>query len=262
MRRLLLSALAVLACAAPAPSGQSTAKEQRGLKGPVKSVRTKWHTTPWGRDEIPDTARTFDMEITFDREGRKMEESRYDPGGKLESRKVYTYEAGVTTIVSYNADGTVVSRAVWKEEFDRARGTLRQTITEEKMSTGDAFSSERFNQYDARGRMIESLYYREVGKLRARTTVRFGDDGVLEEAVTYDGAGVVCSRNERSPEGTRSFSRGRGGALVLTEVWWRPVCKESDTYGNCRRETFRRTVIKAGKAEEVVDVVNRTFTYY
>ena len=262
MRRLLLSTLAILACAAPAPSRQSTAKELRGLKGPVKTVRTKWRTAPWGRVETPDTARTFDVEITFDREGRKMEESRYDPVGKIESRKVYTYEADVTTIVSYNPDGTVLSRAVWKEEFDRVRGTLRQTVTEERVTTGDAFSYERFNQYDARGRMIESLYYRGGGTLRARTTVRFGADGVLEEAVTYDGAGVVCSRNERSPEGTRAFVRGRGGALVLTEVWWRPVCKESDSYGNCQRETNKKTVIKAGKAEEVVDVVSRTFTYY
>jgi hypothetical protein len=202
------------------------------------------------------------VEITFDREGRKMEESRYDPGGGLESRKVYTYEAGTTTIVSYNPDGTVFSRDVWKEEFDRARGTRRQTVTEERVTTGDTFSFERFNQYDARGRMIESLHYDGGGKLRARTTVRFGADGVLDELVTYDGAGAVLSRNVRSPEGTRVFSRGRGGALVLTEVWWRPVCKESDAYGNCERETSRRTITKAGKEEEVVDVVNRTFTYY
>ena len=52
MRRLLLSTLAVLACAAPAPSGQSTAKELRGLKGPVKTVRTKWRTAPSGRVEM------------------------------------------------------------------------------------------------------------------------------------------------------------------------------------------------------------------
>src|SRR3712207_4602991 len=113
MRQPLLLSLALFACAAPAFSQESSDREKMGFKGPVKSVRTQ-SADP-----------RINHGVTFDREGRKVEDAFYEPDGKPYRRRVFTYGAGGVTEESFGADGKLLERVVRKEEFDGARGTSR-----------------------------------------------------------------------------------------------------------------------------------------
>lgn len=75
-----------------------------GLKGPAKSVRTKWYRSVQG--EPAGGAPLFEYEVTLDREGRKVERVHYTPDGMLQLREVFTYDDTGTTEVSYRHDGT------------------------------------------------------------------------------------------------------------------------------------------------------------
>ncbi len=249
MRLLLFLSSALFACAVPALSQEVSDREEVGFKRPVKTVRTK------SADPV------VNYEITFDREGRKVEDAYSEPDGKLYRRRVFTYGVGRSTEESYGPDGKLLDRFVRKDEFDRARGTSRTTVTGE-VNGNSVLYTEMVNKYDSLGRLIESSSYDEERKLQSRSTRRFDADGGLGEFVLYNSAGSVLQRYERVPEGMRIFLYGNDGALISTETRRRQVCEESDRYGNCKRGTTARSINKADKVEEVTTLTTHTFTYH
>jgi hypothetical protein len=67
-------------------------REKEGLLGPVHTVRTHVTKLP-AKIARPDTSgRTLEQMITYDSEGRKIEETNYAEGGDIASRKVYFYD--------------------------------------------------------------------------------------------------------------------------------------------------------------------------
>lgn len=249
MRLILFLSSALFACAVPALSQEASDREKMGFKGPVKTARTQ-SANP-----------VVNYEITFDKEGRKVEDAYYEPDGKLYRRRVFTYDAGRSTEESYGPDGKLLDRIVKKDEFDRAHGTSRTMITGE-INGNSALYTEMVDKYDSLGRLIESSSYGQEGKLQSRSTRRFDADGELGEFVLYNSEGSVLQRYERVSEGMRVFLYGNDGALVSTETRRRQVCEESDQYGNCKRGTTARSINKAGKVEEVTTVTTHTFTYH
>lgn len=256
MRLLLFLSLAILACAAPVLSQGVSEKEQMGLKGPVKSVRTKWYRSVQG--EPAGGAPLFEYEVTLDREGRKVERVHYTPDGMLQLREVFTYDDTGTTEVSYRHDGTFRHKLVTqKEVFDEGRRSGRVIVT-----SPDGYYSEHVNKYDDRGRRVESSAHDREGKLQRRSVRTLAADGGYQEFLVYDGAGVLLRKQVRVAEGEQFFIYGADGALVSTETRRRPICKESDAHGNCTSETVTKSVSKGGKVEEITEIIRRTFTYY
>lgn len=249
MRRLLFLSLAILACAVPALSQESSDREKFGYKGPVKSVRV--------RSANP----RMNYELTFDREGRQVEQLYYGDDGRPDMRIVFTYGAGGRTEERYGPDGRLHQRTVKKVEFDKARGTSRTTFTYE-LSGSSPNSSTIIDKYDSLGRLVEGSSYDGAGKLKSRSTWKYGADGRLEEFVFYDDAGSVLRRTVEMPEGSRTFVYGKDGVLTSTEMQGRQVCEESDPYGNCVRDKAARTIDRAGRVEHVNIMATRTFTYY
>ena len=256
MRQLLFLSLALFACGALASAQDVPEKERMGLKGPVKTVRTKSYRSVQG-EPAPD-APLFDYEVTFDREGRQVEKVHYTTDGTLQLREVFTYDAAGTTETSYHHDGTFRHKLFkQKEEFDEGRRTGRMVVT-----SPDGFYSEHVNKYDDRGRWVESSAYDRGGKLKHRSVRTLAADGVYQEFLVYDGAGILLRKQVRGADGEQFFNYRADGALVSTETRQRQVCKESDSHGNCRRETFTKSVNKGGRVEEVTEVILRTYTYY
>jgi hypothetical protein len=256
VRLLLLLSLAVLACAAQASAQETSEKEQMGLKGPVKTIRTKWYRSVQG--EPAGDAPLYEYEVTLDREGRKVEETHYKPDGKLWQREVVTYDAAGRTEVSYNPDGTVQQRVIrQKEEFDKEHRTGRVVVT----GHDGALNTEFVNKYDARGRRVEGFTYDREGKLQSRSVWKFGADGEFQEFLFYNGAGAVLLKLVRVAEGMQLLNYDDRGALVSTEIRRQQVCKESDAYGNCKSMTATKSVGKGGMVEEVTEIISRTYTY-
>ena len=261
MRQLLCLSLLFFACAAPALSQETSDREQRGFKGLVKTVRTKSEGLAQAMSAPGKVVPEINQETTFDRDGRKVEEARYEPDGKLYRRSVFTYDDGVKTEESYKPDGTLRHRIITKKEFDKARGTSRTMVTGEMIGDGK-FYSEMVNKYDSQGRLVEGSSFDREGKLQGRSVWRYGAGGGIEEFVYYDGAGAVRRRTVWIPEGARTFVYGDDGALVSTETQRRQVCEESDQYGNCKRATTAQSINRGGKVEEFTVVTTYTFTYH
>jgi hypothetical protein len=256
MKALALLSLAFIICAARASAQGIPDKESMGLKGPVKTVRTKIHTATQGGTAAD--ARLSDSEHTFDREGRAVEKVYYNPDGTVWQREVFTYDDAGRTGVVYGADGTIRQRVfTQKEEFDKEHRTGRKVISGEGMAY-----SEFINKYDERGRWLEGFAYDREGKLKSRSVNRYGADGRLQEFLHYNGAGTVLLKYVIVPEGTQVYTYDDGGVLVSAETRRRDVCKESDPYGNCKSQTAAWTVTKGGKVEEVTHTTTRSFTYY
>ncbi len=261
MRLLLLLSSVIFACAAPALSQETSDREQWGYKGPVKTVRTKTEGLTQSQAAPGRTFPEVNHGLTFDRDGRKVEDAFYEQDGTVSRRRVYTYDADVVTEESYGPDGRLLERVVKKDEFDKARGTSRTTFTREL--GGKSFVSTVMKQrYDSRRRLVESSSFDSEGVLQSRSTWRYGANGGLEEFVFYDGAGSVNRRTVWVPEGARTFVYGDDGALVSTETQRRQVCEDSDHYGNCKRGTTANTIDRAGKIEQFNVISTRSFTYY
>lgn len=264
MRLLATLLLSVLGCAAaPASFRVASDREDMGLKGPVRSVREKWVGVPRGEPKSPGDGWAFDTLTLFDRQGRKASEESYDPEGKSWGRSVFTRQDGWSTETRYHADGMLFQRLVIRERFDKASGTLRTTVTVTMGDYEGAPHSETIERHGPREWRAESSYFLPDGRLASRSTTRFGADGEMEEFVGYNADGVVTERNVRIAEGVRHYLYGPGGAVLLTVTLWREVCRESDPYGNCKRETATRTVVKpGGVVVEIDEVTTRAFTYY
>lgn len=255
--------LSVLGCVAPASFRVASDREDMGLKGPVRSVREKWVGVPRGEPKSPGDGWAFDTLTTFDTQGRKAGEESYDPEGKSWGRSVFTRQDGWSTETRYHSDGTLFQRLVIKERLDKASGTLRTTVTVTMGEYEGAPHSETIETHCPREWRAESSYFLPDGKLSSRSTTRFGADGEMEELVGYNADGAVTERNVRIAEGIRHYLYGPDGSVTLTVTLGREVCRESDTYGNCKRETATRTVVKPGGGVVKIDeVITRAFTYY
>jgi hypothetical protein len=257
MRLLLFLSLLFFACAVPALPQEPTEKGRLGLRGPVKTFRTKWYRSVQGRPAAD--APQFEHETTLDREGRIVERVHYTPDGMTQLREVFTYDAAGTTEVSYRHDGTLRHQLfTQKEKLDKGRGIGRSVVT----SPDGSFHREYVNKYDDRGRWVESSAYNREGKLQLRSVRTLASDGEYQEFLVYDGAGHMLKRQVRIAGGMQLFQDGADGALVSTETRRGPVCKEFDAQGNCTSETLTKSVSKGGKVEEITELTLRTYTYY
>lgn len=263
MKLLVTLSLAVLACAAQAPARRLSDKEELGLKGPVKSVRTMWVGVPRGESKSPAYGWAVDTEVTFDREGRKLSDERFDPEGKSWGRSVFSYQDGWSVQTQYHSDGSLFQKLVTKVRLDKRSGTLTTTVTQTLGQYEGAPHSTIVERFDARGRSVETTYYLLDGKLASRSNSRFDADGYLLRFVDYSAAGAVLTREVAIEGGLRHYLYGPGGIVLSVTTMWKEVCAESDAYGNCKRETALRTVGKPGGAVVKIDeITTRSFTYY
>lgn len=265
MRSLFLLILTLMVFTVPALGQEPTEKELMGLKGEVKTVRTK--VVEVAQDGRPvEGPGILESLVTLDRLGRKTEESFYKADGTLDRRQVVTYDdAGNRTLKDYGADGKLKYEVTSRLESDKANGTGRLIIDgATSLFQGEAgkLHNEIVLKYDSRGRVVESLSYNRDGSLSSRSVNKFGDDGGLEEMILYNSAGVILQRHVRTSEGMQVYVYKDDGTLLTTELRRKPTRTDFDSHGNWTRETLTMTVNEGGRVEELTRVTYRNIAYY
>jgi TonB family protein len=106
-------------------------REQDGLVGPVRRVRTETAKVKNVNGTIQEGPRTLLETATYDVKGNKIDNAYYlAAGGSLTGKEVYKYDAkgNIIEMTLYNADGSVLSKEIYSYEYD-AMGNWTKMLT-------------------------------------------------------------------------------------------------------------------------------------
>src|SRR3712207_5946182 len=131
---LLCPALSLTASAAASPAARTRPpafvaaarlanddREQDGLSGPVRRVRTETAKLTVKDGKVVEGQRKVLETATYDIKGAKIDNQYFlQAGGSLTGKEVYKYDdkGNITEMVLFNADGTLLSKEVYTYEFD------------------------------------------------------------------------------------------------------------------------------------------------
>src|SRR5207248_7909689 len=102
MRTKLAILVILLFCTQVSIAQTKTAREEHGLIGPVRSVRTETAKAPNPFGKLMDASRASIIIISYDEKGNITEGSSFYPNGTLKRRSGWTY--------TYDASGKVKER--------------------------------------------------------------------------------------------------------------------------------------------------------
>lgn len=142
----LLSAVFVYAAsvaafgAAPAPllvarrAHASTAsdREQDGLAGPVRRVKTETAKIAVKNGQPVEGARAVLETTTYDQKGTRVDNAYFlEAGGSLTGKEVYKYDdkGNIVEMTLQNADGSLLSKEVYAYEFDAVGNWVKMTTS-------------------------------------------------------------------------------------------------------------------------------------
>ncbi|HEV2763199.1 MAG TPA: hypothetical protein VGV38_09405, partial [Pyrinomonadaceae bacterium] len=106
-------------------------REQDGLVGPVRRVRTETAKVTVKDGKIIEGPRKVLETATYDIKGAKIDNQYFlQAGGSLTGKEVYKYDdkGNITEMVLFNADGTLLSKETYAYEFD-AVGNWTKMVT-------------------------------------------------------------------------------------------------------------------------------------
>ena len=144
----LLSALFVSAAfvnahasAAPAPllaarhahaSAAATDRDQDGLAGPVRRVKTETAKIAVKNGKPVEGARAVLETTTYDQKGNRVDNAYFlEAGGTLTGKEVYKYDdrGNIVEMTLHNADGTLLSKETYNYEFDAVGNWVKMTTS-------------------------------------------------------------------------------------------------------------------------------------
>jgi hypothetical protein len=236
MRKSVAALFLTLLCFSTMPSqtiqlqnsSAENAREQRKLRGLVKTLRAKWcllskHPNQTGKyrelAHSPIETVTFDIsgreisrrpipyscatgalseilqkhERNYDDQGRILEETTYSSTGNLIDKTTYeyTWQGKVSTLVRYGADA--VAQYTWKNEFDPAGNQMKARF----YGAGQTLSKATEYRYNEQGQVIEMAEFDGDGTLRRKTSTEY----------EYDSQGnwIKSIESEFVTEGEKSF---------------------------------------------------------
>ena len=135
---LLLSyAVAAYATAAGSPSGlfhgaarASSEREQDGLAGPVRRVKTETAKITVKNGKPAEGPRTPLETTTYDQKGNRVDTAYFlAAGGSLTGKEVYKYDerGNIVEMTLHGGDGSLVAREVYTYEFDAVGNWVKMT---------------------------------------------------------------------------------------------------------------------------------------
>jgi protein TonB len=143
----LLSAVFVCAAsaqalaAAPAPllvarrahaSSAASDREQDGLAGPVRRVKTETSKIAVKNGKPVEGARAVLETTTYDQKGNRVDNAYFlEAGGTLTGKEVYKYDdrGNIVEMTLHNADGSLLAKEVYAYEFDAVGNWVKMTTS-------------------------------------------------------------------------------------------------------------------------------------
>lgn len=228
--------------------------EIEGLKGPVKSVRFERAEILQG-DNV-ERARWLVSVTTYDEKGNRLEELKYNANGALLKKMVFTRDdKGNQMKIIYKADGTIDSK--WIYNYD-SRG---------KMTNGTWYDPDGtlrlkiVKTYDANGKLIEDAMYNADGSTKYKTIFTYDAKGNRVSDTAYSDTGAVANKSVWSKSGGDVTLYNNDGT-----IWYRASSQaptlEYDPYGNWTKWSTPKKETRGSKAEEIIEVLYRTYSYY
>lgn len=143
----LLSAVFVYAAsaeasaAAPVPlivarrahaSAAASDREQDGLAGPVRRVKTETAKIAVKNGKPVEAARAVLETTTYDQKGNRVDNAYFlEAGGTLTGKEVYKYDdkGNIVEMTLHNADGSLLAKEVYAYEFDAVGNWVKMTTS-------------------------------------------------------------------------------------------------------------------------------------
>jgi protein TonB len=133
----------VNAAAAPAPllaarrahassAAAASDREQDGLAGPVRRVKTETAKIAVKNGKPVEGARAVLETTTYDQKGNRVDNAYFlEAGGTLTGKELYKYDdrGNIVEMTLHNADGTLLSKETYAYEFDAVGNWVKMTTS-------------------------------------------------------------------------------------------------------------------------------------
>src|SRR5215210_3337901 len=126
------------AFSAPLPAA-SNEREQDGLAGPVRRVRTETSKITVKGGKPVESARQVLETTTYDQKGNRVDNAYFlAAGGSLTGKEVYKYDerGNIVEMTLHNDDGTLLAKEVYTYEFDAVGNWVKMTTSVAVMEGG------------------------------------------------------------------------------------------------------------------------------
>lgn len=261
------------------------------LKGKVKSVHQTIYKAEVNngvvvRGERISNDYDYENQMSFDSNGKKTEETRYDQEGKPKFTLKYKYDVNLSCIEEgrYNPDGSLVRKGHFKYEYNDRKLPVQKSWLND---SGSVKQTQTFSYNDS-GKLSEIIFYRADGKPDWRTQNIYNEKEQVVERYEYTGDSVLDLKTVFRYDATGKmveetlFRRGKNFIITYgyaydaqgnkTEINWRHkngkvyavwrYTLDLDPSGNWIRLTELNTD-KAGPFSKRDNyIVERTIAYY
>ena len=126
--------------AASAPLREATnERQQDGLAGPVRRVRTETAKITVKNGKPVEGARQVLETTTYDQKGNRVDNAYFlAAGGSLTGKEVYKYDArgNIVEMTLHNDDGTLLAKEIYTYEFDSVGNWVKMTTSVAVMEGG------------------------------------------------------------------------------------------------------------------------------
>ncbi|MFL6253715.1 MAG: energy transducer TonB [Pyrinomonadaceae bacterium] len=117
----------------------ATEREQDGLSGPVRRVKTETAKITVKGGQPAEGPRQVLETTTYDQKGNRVDNAYFlEAGGSLTGKEVYKYDArgNIVEMTLHNDDGTLLAKEVYTYEFDAVGNWIKMTTSVAMMEGG------------------------------------------------------------------------------------------------------------------------------
>src|ERR671932_1081221 len=126
------AAPAALLAARRARASATSDREQDGLAGPVRRVKTETAKISVKNGKPVEGARAVLETTTYDQKGNRVDNAYFlEAGGTLTGKEVYKYDdkGNIVEMTLHNPDGSLLAKEVYAYEFDAVGNWVKMTTS-------------------------------------------------------------------------------------------------------------------------------------
>lgn len=150
---------------------------------------------------------TYDTYQIFSRNGKLIENSRYENDGSLYQKSKNKLDENGKLIkgARYNSKGEITEK--WNYVYDKNGNMIEVTYYDKN----GAFSGKQVNKYDKKNNLTEYFYQNSKGKITNRDTYKYFKNGKIKEQNRYKSDGTLRDR--------RTYEYDNNGNEIIDKVY-------------------------------------------